>query len=369
MKEISDFKKNAMLVAGGIVLFVALMNFKKVLVAIMSVLGLFSPLVVGGMIAFVLNIPMKGIEKQLIKLHDKKPLKILAPTRVYSLLLTYIAFFAILFFIGSVVLPNLAESVKSVAKTIEEQYPVWLDWFRSKGFNVSKVEKYINNLDFQTIAKTFMKNSDWMISIVGGSITKVIGKVGTSCIGFIFSIYILLAKEKLGRQAKMILYAYVKKDWADKCMEVLKMANRIFSNFISGQCLEAVIIGVLFFAALELAKMPYAATIAVVIGSTSLIPIIGAFIGCIFGLLLVVTASTKQAVVFLIIFFVIQQFEGHVIYPNVVGGSVGLPAIWTMLAVIVGGSVAGIGGIILFIPLFSLIYALIRKNVYKRLDV
>ena len=363
----TDFKKNVMLIVIGVTLLVALMNFGVVFSAVMSVLGLFSPLVVGGIIAFVLNVPMKGIEKGFVKLGEKYPSKLLKPVRVYSLLLTYLALFTVLYFIGSVVIPSTAESVKSIAETVRDNYPVWLDWAKEKGLNVARIEKFITNLDFSKIAGILADNGEEMFTVITGSLGAVIGKVGTVAIGFIFSIYILLAKERLGRQAKMLAYAYMKKSWADKCCEVAKLSHRIFSKFISGQCLEAVIIGALFFIALSIAGLPYASTIGIVIGATSLVPIIGAFIGCFFGLILIITVSAKKAAIFLVIFIIIQQFEGHGIYPNVVGNSVGLPAIWTMLAVIVGGSVGGIGGIMLFIPLFSVFYVLLRKDVYKRL--
>lgn len=367
MKNIDDFKEKLLLVAAGVAMFAVFMNAKVVFNSVMSVLGLFSSLFVGGVIAFVLNVPMKGIEKRFIKLREKHPSKILKPVRVYSLVLTYLALFAVIYFIGSVVIPNTAESVKSIVEVVRDNYPVWLEWFKSRGIDVNHLEKYLGEIDFAQIAQKIAENRNEMFALVSGSLGALVGTVGTTAIGFIFSIYILLAKERLGRQAKMLTYAYLKKDWADKCCEVAKLSHRVFSKFISGQCLEAVIIGVLFFVALTIGRLPYASTIAIVIGATSLVPIIGAFIGCVFGLVLIVTVSTKQAIIFLIVFFVIQQFEGHVIYPNVVGGQVGLPAIWTMLAVVVGGAVGGIGGIMLFIPLFSVIYMLIRKDVYARL--
>ena len=145
------------------------------------------------------------------------------------------------------------------------------------------------------------------------------------------------------------------------------LAYKTFSNFLSGQCLEAVILGMMFFVTLCIARMPYAGTISVIIGCMSLIPFVGAFIGLAFGVLLLAVVSVKKAMIFVIIFFVIQQIEGHIVYPKVVGGSVGLPALWTLLAVVVGGKVSGVFGIILFIPLFSVIYALVRRNVYSRL--
>ena len=185
--------------------------------------------------------------------------------------------------------------------------------------------------------------------------------------GLIFAIYILLNKRKLGKQAKQIAYAYLKKSWADEVCDIASLSYKTFAGFLSGQCLEAVILGMMFFITLLIGGFPYAGSISVIIGCMSIIPFVGAFIGMAFGFLLIAVTSLEKALWFLAVFFVIQQIEGHIVYPKVVGTSVGLPALWTLLAVVVGGKVSGIFGIILFIPLFSVIYALVRRSVYSRL--
>ena len=159
----------------------------------------------------------------------------------------------------------------------------------------------------------------------------------------------------------------MKKSWADEACDIASLSYKTFSNFLSGQCLEAVILGMMFFVTLFIGGFPYAGTISVIIGCMSLIPFVGAFIGLAFGALLLAVVNIKQAFWFIVIFFIIQQIEGHIVYPKVVGSSVGLPALWTLLAVVVGGKVSGVFGIIVFIPLFSVIYALVRRSVYSRL--
>ena len=186
--------------------------------------------------------------------------------------------------------------------------------------------------------------------------------------GLIFAIYILLNKRKLGLQTRKIAYAYLKKSWADEACDIASLSYKTFSGFLSGQCLEAVILGMLFFVTLLIGGFPYAASISVIIGCMSIIPFVGAFIGLAFGALMLAVISLEKAAAFVVIFFIIQQIEGHIIYPKVVGNSVGLPALWTLLAVVIGGKVSGIFGIILFIPLFSVIYALVRRSVYSRLN-
>lgn len=226
----------------------------------------------------------------------------------------------------------------------------------------------MENLDWDSIITSIRNNSGEILSTAGQAATDVFGVLGNILFGMIFAIYILLNKKKLGRQAKQLAYAYLKKEWADEACDIASLAYRTFSNFLSGQCLEAVILGTMFFVVLFIGGFPYAGTIGVVIGCMSLIPFVGAFIGLAFGALLLAVENIRQAFWFIVIFFIIQQIEGHIVYPKVVGGSVGLPALWTLLAVVVGGKVSGVFGIIAFIPLFSVIYALVRRSVYSRLN-
>ena len=217
-------------------------------------------------------------------------------------------------------------------------------------------------------AITLVKNwGGGLLSSGGGLIGGVVSGVSTFVIGFIFSIYILLQKEKLGRQAKQVLYALLPMEKADRALEIAKLTEKTFSSFLSGQCLEAVILGCLFVIAMTLFKMPYALLVGVLIGLTALIPIVGAFIGCIVGALLIALTDPIQALVFVALFLVLQQIEGNLIYPHVVGSSVGLPSIWVLAAVSIGGSLMGIGGMLLFIPLCSVVYALFREYVKGRL--
>ena len=168
-------------------------------------------------------------------------------------------------------------------------------------------------------------------------------------------------------QVKKVIFAFCSEERAEKLFGICAMISRSFTRFFTGQCLEALILGGLFLLTLTIFRMPYALLISVVIACTALIPIFGAFAGCIFGVFLIFIVNPQQAVVFLIIFFVLQQIEGNLIYPHVVGNSVGLPSIWVLLAVIAGGKLMGIVGMFLFIPLASVCYTLFRQLVYDRL--
>lgn len=229
-------------------------------------------------------------------------------------------------------------------------------------------------IDFDWTALTQKAMSlmqDWgsgLLSSGGGLVGGVISGVSTFVIGLIFSFYVLLQKEKLGRQGRQVLYALLPAAWADRALEVLSLAGRIFSSFLSGQCLEAVILGTLFVVAMTLLRMPYALLVGVLIALTALIPVVGAFIGCIAGALLIAVTNPWQAVGFVALFLVIQQIEGNLIYPHVVGSSVGLPSIWVLAAVTLGGKLMGIAGMLFFIPLCSVFYALFRGFVKTKLQ-
>ena len=255
----------------------------------------------------------------------------------------------------------------SIATMVKEAYPGWLAAVESYGIDTSVIGEWLAKLDLPTIVESLKNNSGKILFTAGQAASGVFSVVSNFGFGLVFAIYILLSKKKLGVQAKKIVYAYLKKEWADEICDVASLSYKVFSNFLSGQCLEAVILGLMFFVALTIGKFPYAATIALIIGAMSLIPFVGAFIGMVFGVLLISVEGLKQVVIFVIVFLVVQQIEGQIVYPRVVGGSVGLPAIWTLLAVVVGGKVSGIFGIIFFIPLFSVLYALLRRSVYSRL--
>ena len=199
--------------------------------------------------------------------------------------------------------------------------------------------------------------------VIGG----VVSGVSTFIIALIFSFYILLQKEKLGRQGRQVLYALLPERRADRTLEILRLSSRTFSSFLSGQCLEACILGTLFVVSMTIFRMPYALLVGVLIALTALIPIVGAFIGCGVGALLIAIADPWKALGFVVLFLVIQQVEGNLIYPHVVGSSVGLPSIWVLAAVTLGGKLMGIMGMLLFIPLCSVLYALFRDYVKTRL--
>ena len=364
----SKLKGNLILVIVGVTLLVALLNLKTVTGAFGKLISLIMPLIVGGVIAFILNVPMNFLSRKIEWLAEKFSLKHLDRFKTaLSLIITLVLFVLVCMLIGNVIFPNMVESGRKIVDLVKDNYESWIAWAEGYGFDLSMVDKWMENLDWDSMIENIKNHSGDILSTAGQAASSVAGVASNILFGLIFAIYILLNKKKLGRQAKQLAYAYLKKSWADEACDVASLAYKTFSNFLSGQCLEAVILGTMFFVVLMIGGFPYAGTISVIIGCMSLIPFVGAFIGLAFGVLLLAVVNIKQAFWFIVIFFIIQQIEGHIVYPKVVGGSVGLPALWTLLAVVVGGKVSGVFGIILFIPLFSVIYALVRRNVYSRL--
>ena len=199
------------------------------------------------------------------------------------------------------------------------------------------------------------------------AVSNLVGGVGKFFIAFSFACYVLFQKEKLHVQVRKVFFAFIPKRKAEAALEICSLTYKIFSNFLTGQCLEAIILGCMFVVTMTILRMPYALLIGIIIAFTALIPIFGAFIGCALGAFMIFMVNPRQAVVFVIMFLVLQQIEGNLIYPHVVGNSVGLPSIWVLAAVSVGGNLMGVVGMLIFIPIVSVIYTLFREIVYLEL--
>lgn len=236
-----------------------------------------------------------------------------------------------------------------------------------------QILEYMNQLEvdwqevFQNMVAFLKSGAGTMLNTTFSAAVSIVSGVSSFLIGFIFAIYILLQKETLGRQMKKVLAAFLPEPAVGRILDIMALTERTFSNFLTGQCVEAAILGTMFFVALTVIRLPYALLIGVLIAFTALIPIFGAFVGLAVGVFLMLMVNPMDALVFTITFFVLQQIEGNLIYPYVVGNSVGLPSIWVLVAVTVGGSMMGIVGMLIFIPLCSVLYALLRDGVNARL--
>lgn len=368
--NLSKETKNLLIVVcAGAGFYAAVQHLNVVWGALMAALGVFAPFLLGGSIAFVLNVPMRAIERHVFP----KERQMDRLRRPLALIFTLVAVLGVLSVAMWVIIPGVKEAILSAALQVPEAVDALLLKLQAFAVYLPELGEYLAGLelDWQSIAQRVMDVvKNWgggLLSSGGGLIGGAVSALSTFVIGLIFAIYILLQKERLGRQAKQVLYALSPMERADRTMEVARLTERTFSSFLSGQCLEAVILGCIFVIAMTLFKMPYALLVGVLIGLTALIPIVGAFIGCVVGALLIALTDPIQALVFVGLFLVLQQIEGNLIYPHVVGSSVGLPSIWVLAAVSVGGSLMGIAGMLLFIPLCSVVYALFRAYVKGRL--
>ena len=370
MELSKETKKHLMqVIAFAILLYCGIEHFDVVIAAVRFVLGISMPFLLGGAIAFIVNVPMKKIEKYLFP-KNKKFEKWRRPA---AYLLTLVCIIGILALALVVIIPELGNTVamlgeqipvaiKAVQKwlaDIPKQYPALAPAIEELNIDWSAVSASVGNF-VQSIASS-------AVSSGVGVFSGIVSGVTTFVIAFTFSIYVLFQKEKLARQGKQVLYALFPDKATEKMLLVMRLSNQTFSSFLSGQCLEAVILGTMFVISMSLFGMPYAMLTGIVIAITALVPIFGAFIGCAVGMLLIVMVNPIQALWFLVLFLVLQQVEGNLIYPHVVGNSVGLPSIWVLAAVTIGGNLFGIMGILVFIPLCSVLYALFATFVKKRL--
>ncbi len=363
----STIKKIRWLIVFTVVAVVAGINYRSLLALLVRAVAILTPFLLGGVMAFVLNVPMRAIEGGL---PVKKESQFRRPL---SLCLTFLFVIGILLLVIFVVMPQLFDTVLSLQYSL----PVFWNGVKEEAEKLfsqyPEIADYINNIHIDW--KSYLEKIVQFLSVGAGTVLSstisaalsIISGVTTFAIGLVFAVYILLQKENLSRQMKKLMKAFLPDHASERILEVLSLANRTFSNFLAGQCVEAVILGSMFFITLSVLRLPYALLIGVLIAFTALIPMFGAFIGCAIGAFLMLMVKPFDAALFLIIFFVLQQIEGNFIYPHVVGNSVGLPAIWVLVAVTIGGSAMGIVGMLIFIPLCSVLYAVLREIVNKRI--
>lgn len=363
-----NLKKIRNLIAFAILLYLGVQHFDVVLHVIGNLLGLIWPFVLGAGIAFVLNVPMKAIEGKIERVFGKKKY-----TRGLSLVSTTVCVILVIVLVLFVVLPELTSTVISLKDSVPE-FLMRTKETAEKLFaeNPRIVEEIASiKIDWEAIVDEvigFLKNGagSFLNSTVSAAVS-VVSAIANFFIGLVFACYILLQKEKLSVQVKKAMYAFIPVKRVDRIVEICMLSNKTFSNFLTGQCMEALILGGMFFITMLILRFPYALLVGVLVAFTALIPIFGAFIGCAVGVFLILMVSPVKALGFLILFLVLQQIEGNLIYPHVVGNSVGLPSIWVLVAVTLGGSTMGIPGMLIFIPLTSVLYTLFRENVYRRI--
>lgn len=337
-----------------------------------AVTGIFAPFVIGAALAFILNVPMRAIERRL------KFIKNEGARRGLGIVLTLLSIILVIYGVIRLLIPQISDTIAALIPKLTDFFlgletklfaflqanPDLLAWVSA---NTNLENLNWGNLIQQAI--TMLKNS---LTLIAGGAFSAVGSVAgglvDALIGLVFALYCLARKEILARQGRKLLYAFAPEGPSDEIIRVMRLTNVTFSNFISGQCLEAVILGAMFAVTMAVLKLPYIVLISVLIAVTALVPYVGAFVGCVIGAFLILVNDPFQAVVFLAMFLVLQQIEGNLIFPKVVGTSIGLPGMWVLLAVTVGGEIMGIMGMLVMIPLVSVVYTLLREFSNKRVE-
>lgn len=372
-----NMRKIKRLILFTAIVILALMKFDLLCTAAVFVLGILKPFLVGGMIAFVIHIPMGFFEKKLFRERKGKPAGKFAQKwgRGISLVLAYFSVVLVVALVFIAVIPQFIETVGILANKLPVFYENMIKYLEVVFEENPQLSAWLESVEIpqinweETISMVidFLKNG--LGSMLSSTVTvasSIISNTVNFFIALIFSIYLLIQKEKLLNQFDRLLRAYTKPQIYKSVCKVLTLLNQNFCNFITGQCMEAVILGLMFVISMTILGFDYAVMIGVLIAFTALIPIVGAFIGCFVGAFLMLVDDPVKALWFVVLFIVLQQIEGNLIYPHVVGNSVGLPSIWVLAAVTIGGSLMGVFGMLVFIPLLSTVYMLLREDVNRR---
>lgn len=368
--KIKNKRTLLLIITFAILLYWGVEHLETILGVAGKLLGILFPFLLGGAIAFVVNVPMKNIERMLEPAFRGKRLLL----RAVSIFLSFLMAIGIIAFVVMMVIPEVVDTMTQINAGI----PQFLDnvnaWLLDLTKNYPDIKDFLmsfelNWADITKKALDMLQNAAGnVVSSTWGFTTSVIGGITSAAVGFIFSIYVLAEKEKLAMQFRKIIYAYLPEPVVMHILKVGRLASRTFAGFISGQCTEAVVFGLLCYTAMVIFRFPYAACVSVLIGFMTLLPVVGAFLGTALGALLIMVNSPIKALWFIIMIMVLQQIDGNLIYPRIVGNSVGLPSLWVLAAVTVGGSLMGVVGMLVFVPLVSVFYALFRENVYKKLE-
>lgn len=372
-------KKIIFITLGIIIFYLAIQNIATVISYIGTFISYFTPFILGAALAFIINVPMTKIEGLLFKKVPEIPQTRLqrcakALKRPVSMLIALILVFGAIVVAGIIIVPQVAGGLESLAEALPGAMDRLQEWISLNAHKIDVVENLMNKVDIdldsvgRELANTAKGWATAMLDSGFTTVSNIVNGIFEFVIGLVFAIYILLQKEKLGRQGKQIVYAAFTERTADKIMYITGMTRDVFKGFLSGQCVDAIINAILFFTILTILGIPYAVMLSIFTGFMAFIPIIGSFIGAGVGIIIVLIMDPTQVLYFLIMYIVVQQLDGNVIYPLIAGNSMGLPSIWVLMAVTVGGSMMGILGMIVFIPICSVLYQLTRHYVLRRLQ-
>lgn len=371
-KNNKDLKRWIILLFIVIIAYWAINNLTTVGNLISNIFNILFPFILGAGLAFVLNIPMTFFEKKLLKEKSKKKPKIKNKklARVISIIFAIAVILFVLALIVRLIVPELIDIVNLLIENIPYYSEKVTELFGKSGANIEDINKIIRdaNIDINEIKNKVISQIPTILTSSITIVSGIISGIATFFVAIVFAFYILMDKEKLQEQATKFFYAFFSKETAERVIEVGRVSNNIFKSFLTVQCFEATILGTLCIIGMLILRIPYAVPIGVLVGVTALIPVVGAFIGAIIGSILIVSISPIKVITFLIFILVLQQTEGNLIYPRVVGNSIGLPGMWVLAAVSIGGSIAGVLGMLLGVPVATIIYTLFRNSVNKKLE-
>lgn len=367
------FRSYLLLITFAVMLVLIVTKFDWLMGALAVALRLLKPFYIGFVIAFVLNIPYEAVRRALIRYGRIKILQRIE--KPLALLSAYLLSFGILGGVVAIVIPELVRSVNMLVSNSDtyaanfQAVLLWLQRFDLPQLNDLDITQLITSLrqELHQLAEQAVSALSVLFPQIYTMTSNVVQAIANTLIGLIMSVYLLSSKEKLCLQVKRVTYAFLPRRIADQCVDVVRLVNQCFGNFVSGQLMEACILGLLCFIGMELFRFPYAFLISLLVGVSAIVPVVGAFIGTVPAVFLLFLVDPLQAVWFVVFIIVLQQIEGNLIYPKVVGESVGLPPLWVLMGIVVGGGLGGILGMLLGVPIFTVFYKLLSQATQMRL--
>lgn len=350
------------LVAFGVILYAALMNLGAVIGFVKDVSDLVLPAILGFILAFIMNVPMRGYENLLLRAtkKTKHPLKPKAITGL-SLLLTIISVLLVIALVCVMLIPELIESAISLYELVLDSWPDWVAFFQQYNIDITWITGWFESLNISQLIEQILSGAGSLISSAVTVVSSTVSIIGNFIIAVIIAIYTLLSKQELARQSKKLIQAHCGSRVGAFLLHFGQLLNTTFTKFLTGQCLEACILGSLIVLVFTILGIPYASLIGVLAAVLAFLPYVGSFLACILGMFLVLLATPSKVLICLIAYLVVQFVETQLIYPHVVGTSVGLSPLWTLIAVLVGGKLLGLFGMIFFIPLTAVLVTLLKE--------
>lgn len=365
-----NVRKILFIITLSIIMYLILKNISEVIRAVRHGIGILTPIWIGIVLAFLINLPMKFFERLFLP-KSEKPI-VAKVKRPLALALSYLVFFAVLALILFMLIPQLIELVKILSTAIPAFYINAERWISELSEDIPRLEEILQSLDMdwknmgETLVNIFTSGTTTLFNSAINLLVSIFNLTLDFILGLFLSIYILLGKEKLKSQLERVLNAFLKERQAKKIIKVGSLTNKTLSNYITGQLLQALLLGLLCFIGMLIFRFPFAPMISVLIGITALIPLVGSLVGTFIAAFMIFMISPIKALWFVVFIIVLQQLDNNLIYPKIMGNSIGLPALWVLAAVTLGGSLMGILGMLISVPLFSVLYVLFREATAAR---